>query len=213
MEYYILENKKMPWGDYGNILFEGLLNSFFFKKIKGKYAYENVMVDLDFPELERTGPYIPEIHIPGGHSTNLIVVNKVKILLEKSNLTGINNYKKVIYKKIVNLNWQEWDMNEEKPLIYPKGGSPENYILKNKHDENLIEVMPEIWLMEIDKKNELKKASEKTNNNNYYDIQLEGIPENDIFIPKNMLFIIVSENFKKIMEDNNINTLRYINIR
>jgi len=25
MKYYIVENRKMPWGDYGNTLFEGRL--------------------------------------------------------------------------------------------------------------------------------------------------------------------------------------------
>jgi hypothetical protein len=213
MKYYILENKEMPWGDYGDILFKGFLNTFFFKKVKGKYTSENVMVDLDFPELERTGPYIPEVYIPGGYDTSLVVVDKVKTIVEKSNLKGINNFKKVIKRKIVDINWTEWDMESKKPLFYPKGNEPENYIFKNKHDEKISEMMPEVWCMEIDKKYKLKKISEEIDYINHSDIGLESVPENDIFVPENMLYIIVSERYKKIMEENNINTLKYINIK
>ena len=200
LEYYILRNKEMPWGDYGDILFRGLLN-----------VMDKNYNDLEYPEMERTGPYIPEIYI--ANSINIVVVDKIKTLIEKSGLIGINKFKKVIKKKIVDINWTEWDMNSETPLFYPKGKEPENYILKNEHNKKIMENMPFAWTVEIDRKYRLKKLSERIDNKYFTDIGLENKPENDIFIPENMLFIIVSERFKETMDENNINTVKYINIK
>jgi hypothetical protein len=190
----------MPWGDYGDILFKGLLN-----------VMDKNFNDLEYPEIERTGPYIPEIYI--ANSVNLVVVDNIKTLIEKSDLSGIKKFKKIIKKKIVDIKWMEWDMNMKDPLFYPKGGAPENYILKNRHNKDSMEKTPLIWSVEIEKKYKLKKISDKTDDKYYTDIILDNKPECDIFIPENMLFVIVSEEFKKMMDKNNINTLKYINIK
>ncbi|MDR1239595.1 MAG: hypothetical protein LBK27_05745, partial [Treponema sp.] len=86
---------------------------------------------------------------------------------------------------------------------------PENYILKNENNEELKEQMPDVWKIIIEKKHTLKKLSENVDNIDFTDIALTDIPEKDIFVPNNMLFIIVSENFKKIMDKNNIGILEY----
>jgi hypothetical protein len=36
MDYCILKNKTNPWGDYGDILFTGFLNTFTYEKVKVK---------------------------------------------------------------------------------------------------------------------------------------------------------------------------------
>ena len=51
MKYYIVENRKMPWGDYGNTLFEGRL----------LVMDENYQIT-EVHKIERTAPYIPEIY-------------------------------------------------------------------------------------------------------------------------------------------------------
>jgi hypothetical protein len=196
MDYYILRNKQMPWGDYGNILYTGLLTT-----LDKNYN------DLEYPELERTGPYIPDMYI--ANSIDLVIVDNLKDIIEKSKLTGIKKYQKIIKKKIVGINWTEWDMKNKKPLFYPKGNEPENYILKNENNEELKNQMPDVWKMIIEKEYTLKKISENMDNINFTDIALTDIPEKDIFVPNNMLFIIVSENFKKTMDKNNIGTLEY----
>jgi hypothetical protein len=54
MDYYILRNKQMPWGDYGNILYTGLL---ILTTLDKNYN------DLEYPELGKTrilsGSYVP----------------------------------------------------------------------------------------------------------------------------------------------------------
>ena len=50
MKYYIIKNRKMPWGDYGNTLFEGSLSV-----MDKNYQITEVH------KIERTAPYIPEI--------------------------------------------------------------------------------------------------------------------------------------------------------
>ena len=52
MKYYLLMNRSMPWGDYGAMLFSGLL-----KVLDEHYD------DLEIPEIERAGPYFPDIYI------------------------------------------------------------------------------------------------------------------------------------------------------
>ena len=42
----------MPWGDYGDTLFSGLL-----KVLDEHYD------DLEIPEIERAGPYFPDIYM------------------------------------------------------------------------------------------------------------------------------------------------------
>ena len=62
MKYYIIKNRKMPWGDYGNTLFEGLLS----------VMDENYQIT-EVHKIERTAPYIPEIYTT---ISNYIVVRE-----------------------------------------------------------------------------------------------------------------------------------------
>lgn len=86
MDYFIIRNKKMPWGDYGNTLFRGFLN-----------VMDKNFHDLETPELERTGPYIPEIYI--ANTRDLVISNRVKNLFEVYGITGIESYREIKKKK------------------------------------------------------------------------------------------------------------------
>ena len=180
------------------------------KKINGKYTYkeriieEENIVDLDCPELERTGPYIPEIYI--ANSTFIVMIDMVKEIFEKSGLTGIKNIKKVIMKKIIDINWTEWDVNKE-AKFYPKSGEPEDYILKYKNNEKLKESMPIVWCTEIQNESYTLKIISSENNNEKY--IASKVPDKDVSMPENMLYIIVSEDFKNILENNNIGTIQF----
>lgn len=190
----------MPWGDYGNILFSGLLN------VMDKDYY-----DLEVPELERTGPYIPDIYI--ANRRNVVAVEFVKNLIEKNKITGIKEFKSVTKKKIVNINWQTWDKNKKDPLFYPKSKEPEDYILKGENDKQLADLMPEVWELDIIQKYELEKIKEEPDNIGYSDLALKNTPELDIFYPKNMLFVVVSEKFKSLLMSNEIKSLNYIELK
>ena len=93
MNYFIIRNKKMPWGDYGNILFRGFLN-----------VMDEEFHDLVTPELERTGPYVPDIYI--ANTRDLVIRDEVKIILEECGVTGIESYREIKKKKIVRLDWE-----------------------------------------------------------------------------------------------------------
>ena len=225
MDYYILENKTGPWGDYGDILFTGFLNTFTYEKIKvkktmrgkkinGKYTFEERMVeesnmiDLEYPELERAGPYIPEIYRV--NSTYIVMIDRVKQILENSEITGIQNLKKVIKKKIVDINWTEWDNFDDK--IYDlieetETGEPEDLIWKAENNEEIKKSMPDVWCTDIQKETYTLKIISSENNNEKYIVS--KVPDKDVSMPENMLYIIVSENFKNIMEKNNIGTIQF----
>ena len=113
----------MPWGDYGNMLFSGLL-----KVLDEHYD------DLEIPEIERAGPYFPDIYM--ANTCNIIVTDRVKTLLESSDISGITGYRRAIVKKMVDIDWQSWDLDSEDPLFYPKCNSPINYIRQGANSED-----------------------------------------------------------------------------
>ena len=86
MKYYLLKNRSIPWGDYGDMLFSGLLR-----------VLDEHYDDLEIPEIERAGPYFPDIYM--ANTCNIIVTDRVKTLLESSGLSGITGYRRAIVKK------------------------------------------------------------------------------------------------------------------
>jgi hypothetical protein len=199
MKYYLIKNKQMPWGDYGNTLFRGFLN-----------VMDKNYNDLEIPTIERTGPFVPEIYI--ANSRDLVVSEKVRKIFEENKITGILNYKKIEVKKIVNIDWQKWDKNKD-PEFFPKNDEPENYIIKGKHDENLVKSIPSLSNPIIVKKGKLNIISDKLDSINFTDLDIKDKIEEDIFTPTNMLYLIVSEKFKNQLETNDINDLQFIELK
>lgn len=199
MKYFIIKNKDMPWGDYGDTLFKGFLN-----------VMDKNYNDLEIPTIERTGPYIPEIYI--ANSTDLVITEKVKKILEDEKISGIIEYKKIKIKKIVNIDWQKWDINKEVEF-YPKSGEPEDYILKGKNDDSLVDKFPNLSNVKTLKKGKLYKVNDKPDYINYLHLEIREKIDEDIFSIENMWFLIVSEKFKNILEMNNINDLKFIELK
>lgn len=106
-----------PWGDYGSILMHGM--SMHLDRHQGLI------------QLERTGPTIAPITFPGG--TDIVVTQALQIALEQSGLTGFS-FQPVIKRRIVELNWEEWDVAADEPEEDPEEGEPENYILARPHE-------------------------------------------------------------------------------
>jgi len=198
MKYFIIKNQEMPWGDYGDVLFTGLLN-----------VMDSNFNDMVFPELERTGPYIPEIYI--ANSRNVIVTDDVKQMIEQNNISGITEFRHVIKKKIVNINWKSWDKSQE-PLFIPESNEPEDYILKGENDIDLLKSTTDVWELKMVKQYNLTKISDKIDRVYYTHLIMDFKPQFDIFTPQNILVVIISEKLKNIFEAHNINTLRYIEI-
>src|SRR5690349_19087655 len=128
MNIYKLKNKTTKWGDYGDILVSGMT---------AHLGRQN-----DLLQIERTGPYVPPLVNSG--LWDIIVTNAVKGNLELSGLIGIN-FKPVIKKHIVELNWTTWDLDADEPPHYPDTGEPEDYILHGEHSASVSDDIGDLW--------------------------------------------------------------------
>jgi hypothetical protein len=127
-QFYTLDGRDSPWGDYSDIL------------ISGMSAHEERKDGLI--QLERTGPYVPPISFPG--IEDIVVTAAFKKLLESSGLAGMR-FQPVIKKHIVRLDWHLWDKSKDEPPEYPEEGEPEGYILDRPHCLELSEQMGDLW--------------------------------------------------------------------
>ena len=116
-----------PWGDYGDILQNGM--TMHSARVGGMLA------------LERTGPFIPPIRLPG---IDVILTTEARAQLEASGLTGFS-FAPVFKKLIVELHWEDWDLNSDKPAEYPDSGEPEGYILGKPHSEGAADALGNLW--------------------------------------------------------------------
>jgi len=169
MEYYILRNKKMPWGDYGEVLYAGL-NSL--DKKNGNYY------------VSRTAPFVPKIYrdryqslYAGRYEPVLFVTETFKQKLEKVNFKDIS-FRQAVKDRIVSLEWEKWDLTAREPAIYPSGDmDAEDYIVRRKHNEKLAAEMEPIWAVVLPKKGFVTR---KTTNENPV-LAEQSIGEYDIF--------------------------------
>lgn len=129
MKVYQLDNQKMPWGDYGNILLTGMLKT------------ENGVT-----KIKRTGPYIPPITICG--IDTVVVTTQFKLSIESSGLRGFS-FTPVNIIKLTNIDWTNWDLTTDQPKFYPESGEPEDYINEGQNDDQLLSKVKCLWIMNI----------------------------------------------------------------
>ena len=149
-DLYILKGKNAPWGDYGNILLNGMT------------AYS--AKEGGFLCLERTGPFIPPISFSG--ISDIVVTNEFRVNIEKQQFNGFE-FREVIKKKIVKLNWESWDQSADEPGEYPAGGEPENYILKRKHSQETSDELGSLWEVALPDVEGLQKEGGAVNATKY----------------------------------------------
>jgi len=92
--------------------------------------------------LERTGPYIPPISLPG--IGEIVLTSEAKQFLDGSGLTGFST-ETVEKALIVELHWENWDLNAEQPFEFPDSGEPEDYIVGKQHNESASAALGELW--------------------------------------------------------------------
>jgi len=119
---------KGDWGDYGYILQHGMTVQL--PRIDGRLC------------LERTGPYIPPITLPG--SGDIVLTSKARGDLESSGLSGFT-FLPVEKTLIVELHWEEWPLNAEEPPEFPETGEPEDYILARPHNPPAAMALGDLW--------------------------------------------------------------------
>ena len=115
------------WGDYGHFLQHGMTDHL--PKFNERLA------------LERTGPYIPPITLPG--ISDIVLTTEAQRLLQSSGLSGFS-FLPVEKTHIVELPWETWDLNAEEPAIVPESGEPEDYILGKPHSPSTAAALGEL---------------------------------------------------------------------
>jgi hypothetical protein len=96
--------------------------------------------------LERTGPYIPPITLPG--ISDIVLTAEARKLLESSKLNGFS-FLPIEKVHIVDLRWEEWDLGAIEPVEYPESGEPEDYILANPHSPATANALGDLWEVEV----------------------------------------------------------------
>lgn len=187
----------MPWGDYGNILFRGFLN-----------VMDKQFHDLEVPEMERTGPFIPNIYI--ANTRDLVIADEIKRDMERGNITGAERFKPIKIKKIVNIDWQKWDSSSANPGFFPKSGEPEDYILRGKNDDILLGKTKAYWNPIIIEQKVLQIISDKKDKVHFSHLKIQKEITHDIVV--SLPHIIVSENLKDILSKNSEDSIRFIEI-
>jgi hypothetical protein len=116
------------WGDYGDILQNGMTARV--ARVGGRLS------------LERTGPYIPPITLPG--IGDIVLTSGAQKLLDGSGLSGFS-FLVVEKTLIVELPWETWDLDAQQPAQFPESGEPEDYILGKQHSPNAATALGELW--------------------------------------------------------------------
>ena len=116
------------WGDYGDILQHGMAAHM--PRIGGRLS------------LERTGPYIPPITLPG--IGEIVLTSEARESLEGSELSGFS-FVPVEKSLVVELHWENWDFDADEPEYYPESGEPEDYILGQPHNPPAAAALGELW--------------------------------------------------------------------
>ena len=124
--FYHVQHTGKPWGDYGNTLIAGWA-------LRQGVDSHSRLFDREAPlELERTGPFAPEITLTG--MASIVVTDNCK--LKMSGVSPSLEFRPVLKKLVVMSDWHNWDWNADKPQAYPDEGEPENYVMGQPHSED-----------------------------------------------------------------------------
>lgn len=171
----------MPWGDYGNVLAYGFIS----KEDTGEII------------IERVGPNVPNIYL---YNKYIAVVENCKEAIEDADLKGYS-FILARKKKIVELNWEAWDESQKIP-DKPKSGEPEDFIIKRKHNSELAQQLPNIWVMIINNTStgNIDKSKKGLGEYSHLSIDLSTWDGSDVFRTPQLGHVLCTENAKKVFE-------------
>ena len=190
------------WGDYGRILITGWVDRRR-PKCFNLYSKNSDIHERTYPlDLHRTGPFMPEISLPG--MATIIVSQSCKTMIE-----GLlaNKFRKVTKKQVVDLDWHKWDWKSDFPETHPHGGEPENYILNKAHSEAVSKQMGEVWELCLELGMYVETRDRSTEPFSGYDLcfDLDTWNGDDVFWVKTLQgggpWIVVSKRGKEILSN------------
>lgn len=150
--YYEVSDIDGPWADYGGILRHGLA-----QRRDGGVI------------LKRTGPFVPHVTNPPFE----LIVDEVAMRVLQNIQSSEIGFKPVQVEKAVRILWKTWS-SEGEPAFSPENGEPESYILDFPHDQALLNEMPKLYSIEMN------RSSKFQGNTSQVLIEAE-LPEADIF--------------------------------
>ena len=92
--------------------------------------------------LERTGPFILPITLPG--IGDVVLTSAAKELLAASGLSGFD-FRPVREILTVEQRWDNWNLNATEPEQFPESGEPEDYILGQPDSPSASAALGELW--------------------------------------------------------------------
>jgi hypothetical protein len=128
---YTLQSAAPPWGDYGSVLWHGLV------EVASSEAAPLV--------LYRTGPFAPPITFPW---PTVVVTEPIRAKICSENFRGYV-FRPVEVRRVVPVMWEQWDSSADDPREYPAGGEPENYLLRRRHSTQAASGLPTLHEMHI----------------------------------------------------------------
>ena len=176
---YSCHGPDSPWGDYGEMLFHGMTGRL------GRTSDP----DGEF-QLERAGPAIPPITMP---AEGVLVTDRMKTVMQTAGFAGVD-FRPVELTRIVEIDWETWNVEASDPKFYPEGGTPAFYILNLPHSPAAAKEMGTIWELVLSV-NACVHRVEAEN-----EVQFEYAPDswqgNDIFVAEGNGYTYVSPRAK-----------------
>jgi hypothetical protein len=182
-KFYKLERQHHSWGDYYDILMQGM--SCHLGRDDGTI------------QLERTGPFVPPISFPG--IGDVVVTDTFRKKIEASGLEGLR-FKTVIKKLIVRSDWHTWDRDTGEPHKYPDGGEPENYILDHPHSEDTARQMGELWELVLNESARVYRAKKICASADIF-LLVNSWQGEDLFHAQGVGYVYATERAKSWLEE------------
>lgn len=184
-QFYILNKPDDPWGDYGDILMHGM----------SAHLGRN---EDGILQLERCGPFIPPISMPG--LGDIVVTEAFRNKLHESQLNGFE-FRPISKVHIALQSWHDGSREAREPSHYPKGGEPESYILTLPHDEELAAKMGSLWELVPNEVCYTTRTSRIVSSRKEITLATEDWDDSDIFRAEGVLFNYISQKAQDWLSD------------